>query len=139
MNSNEAEEWLKKKDVRPTANRILVLEAFAGKRMPMSLADLDEKLVYMDKSSIFRTLSLFVEHDVLHSFEDGRGVTNYELCHDENECHHRDWHIHFYCEKCQHSFCLDDVEEVNLPKGFEAHTISFVVKGICAGCLNKKR
>ena len=34
----------------------------------------------MDKSSIFRTLTLFIEYDVVHTFEDGRGIVNYELC-----------------------------------------------------------
>ena len=42
--------------------------------MPMTLKDLETKMLNMDKSSIFRTLTLFIEYDVVHTFEDGRGM-----------------------------------------------------------------
>lgn len=132
-------ESLQTKGVKPTANRILVYEALHHAQKPMSLADLEENLVYMDKSSIFRVLTLFQEHDVVHAFQDGRGVLQYEVCHERGECHHHDWHAHFYCEKCQRSFCLDDVHipDVQLPQGFSSHSVSFVIKGICRDCEKK--
>ncbi len=93
----------------------------------------------MDKSSIFRVLTLFLEHDVVHAFEDGRGVLNYELCSSAGHCHHNDGHIHFYCEACHRSFCLEDIRipDFNLPEGFSPHSISFVIKGECPDCKSK--
>ena len=93
----------------------------------------------MDKSSIFRVLTLFHEHDVVHAFEDGRGILNYELCHSEGACNMNDSHVHFYCESCQRSFCLDNIHihDIKLPEGFHAHSLSFVVKGECAECRKK--
>ena len=140
MNSQEIINHLESKGIRPTANRILVLRTLAGADNPLSLGHLERLMVTMDKSSIFRTLTLFLEHDVVHAFEDGRGVLNYELCGEEGECRHHDGHIHFYCESCQRSFCLEDIHipGFDLPAGFHPHSVSFVIKGECPECARKK-
>lgn len=106
MNSQDIISRLESKGIRPTANRILVMKTLMGEQNPQSLSNLERKMVSMDKSSIFRTLTLFLEHDVVHAFEDGRGVLCYELCEEKGACDHHDGHIHFYCESCQRSFCM---------------------------------
>ena len=80
IDSNNAEELLKQKGVRPTANRILILKTLQNEHRPMSLSAMEAILLPMDKSSIFRVLTLFLEHDIVHAFEDGKGALNYELC-----------------------------------------------------------
>lgn len=130
---------LESKGIRPTANRILVMKTLMGEQNPQSLSNLERKMVSMDKSSIFRTLTLFLEHDVVHAFEDGRGVLCYELCEEKGACDHHDGHIHFYCESCQRSFCMEDIHipSFELPEGFSPHSISFVIKGECPDCRKK--
>ena len=130
---------LEAKGIKPTANRILVLKALARASTPLSLGNLEREMVSMDKSSIFRVLTLFLEHDVVHAFEDGRGILNYELCEEEGECDHHDGHIHFYCESCQRSFCMEDIHipSFELPEGFSPHSVSFVIKGECPECRKK--
>ena len=54
--------------MRPTANRILVLRALRESAYPMSLADLENHLETLDKSSIFRVLTLLLEHDIIVPF-----------------------------------------------------------------------
>ena len=131
MNSQDMISRLESKGIRPTANRILVMKTLMGEQNPQSLSNLERKMVSMDKSSIFRTLTLFLEHDVVHAFEDGRGVLCYELCEEKGACDHHDGHIHFYCESCQRSFCMEDIHipSFELPEGFYPHSISFVIKG----------
>ena len=133
-------EYFKQKGVRTTANRILVLRALMTATQPMSLNELETTLYPMDKSSISRVLTLFLAHDIVHAFEDGRGLLNYELCGSEGPCDRRDEHIHFYCESCRQSFCMEDLPlpEMVLPEGFTPHSISFVIKGICPHCQNKR-
>ena len=133
MNSQDMISRLESKGIRPTANRILVMKTLMGEQNPQSLSNLERKMVSMDKSSIFRTLTLFLEHDVVHAFEDGRGVLCYELCEEKGACDHHDGHIHFYCESCQRSFCMEDIHipSFELPEGFYPHSISFVIKGEC--------
>lgn len=133
------EAWLERKKVKPTANRILVLKALKNAGKPMSIADLEDTLLTVDKSSIFRVLTLFLEHDIVHAFEDGRGVLNYELCTNEGACNLSDAHIHFYCESCRQSFCMENllIPDFALPEGFTAHSVSFVIKGECPQCRRK--
>lgn len=139
MNSQDMISRLESKGIRPTANRILVMKTLMGEQNPQSLSNLERKMVSMDKSSIFRTLTLFLEHDVVHAFEDGRGVLCYELCEEKRACDHHDGHIHFYCESCQRSFCMEDIHipSFELPEGFYPHSISFVIKGECPDCRKK--
>ena len=139
MNSQDMINRLESKGIRPTANRILVMKTLMGEQNQQSLSNLERKMVSMDKSSIFRTLTLFLEHDVVHAFEDGRGVLCYELCEEKGACDHHDGHIHFYCESCQRSFCMEDIHipSFELPEGFYPHSISFVIKGECPDCRKK--
>lgn len=139
MDNQKAEELLRHKGVRPTANRIVVLKTLHNEHRPMSLSMMEGLLLSMDKSSIFRVLTLFLEHDIVHAFEDGKGALNYELCSHHNEHDHSASHAHFYCERCGKTFCMEDipVENVALPEGFEAHSISFVIKGECPNCRKK--
>ena len=139
MNSQDIISRLESKGIRPTANRILVMKTLMGEQNPQSLSNLERKMVSMDKSSIFRTLTLFLEHDVVHAFEDGRGVLCYELCEEKGACDHHDGHIHFYCESCQRSFCMEDIHipSFELPEGLYPHSISFVIKGECPDCRKK--
>lgn len=139
MNSQDMISRLESKGIRPTANRILVMKTLMGEQNPQSLSNLERKMVSMDKSSIFRTLTLFLEHDVVHALEDGRGVLCYELCEEKGACDHHDGHIHFYCESCQRSFCMEDIHipSFELPEGFYPHSISFVIKGECPDCRKK--
>lgn len=139
MNSQDIISRLESKGIRLTANRILVMKTLMGEQNPQSLSNLERKMVSMDKSSIFRTLTLFLEHDVVHAFEDGRGVLCYELCEEKGACDHHDGHIHFYCESCQRSFCMEDIHipSFELPEGFYPHSISFVIKGECPDCRKK--
>lgn len=139
MNSQDMISRLESKGIRPTTNRILVMKTLMGEQNPQSLSNLERKMVSMDKSSIFRTLTLFLEHDVVHAFEDGRGVLCYELCEEKGACDHHDGHIHFYCESCQRSFCMEDIHipSFELPEGFYPHSISFVIKGECPDCRKK--
>ena len=136
MELTAAERLLVSKGVKPTANRILVVRTLMGLHSPATLASLEEMMVTMDRSSIFRALSLFEAHDIVHTFEDGKGTVNYELCRNEGECDRSDAHAHFYCEHCHRSFCLDTLPSpfLSLPEGFKLHSISFVVKGLCPEC-----
>ena len=127
---------MERKGIKPTANRILVYHALSESSKPLSLSDLEEVLVIMDKSSIFRVLTLFQEHDAVHTFSDGRGIMHYELCNSHGACNHSDGHVHFYCETCQRSFCLPQTHlpDISIPEGYTQHSLSFVIKGECADC-----
>jgi len=140
MEASDPTTYFEQKNVKPTANRILVLRALQAAGRPLSLTDLECKLLTLNKSSIFRVLTLFVQHDIVHAFEDGRGILNYELCACAGDCDHRDGHVHFYCEHCHRSYCMDEISlpTFHLPPDFRPRSFSFVIKGTCPQCTSKR-
>lgn len=132
----EAEERLREHGISATPNRILVTGVLAGASAPMSLSELEDTLVTLDKSSIFRVLNMLLAHDVIHAVEDGRGVSKYELCHTESDHEDTDLHCHFYCHKCRRTFCFTDmnVPRVEVPSGYEVDGINYMIKGLCPDC-----
>ena len=80
MNSEQILEHLTKHNVKPTANRILIAEAISRYNGPVSMKELETELQTIDKSSIFRTLTLFSNQHVVHQVEDGNDIVRYELC-----------------------------------------------------------
>lgn len=136
MSRIDPETLLQNKGVRPTALRLLILETIARQSEPVALLDLEAKLGTVDRSTIFRTVTLFLAHHVLHGFEDGSGSLKYELCDNACSCSVEDMHTHFFCEACHRTFCMraTHVPQVALPDGFVQHSVNYVVKGLCADC-----
>ncbi len=133
---------LEARDIKPTANRLLVLRALAKDNCALSLSDIEARIGTMDKSSVFRTLTLFLEHHLVHGVDDGTAMMKYALC--EASCHcgeadHTglaDLHTHFRCERCGRTFCLRGlpVPSVPLPEGFVLNTANYVLVGLCPHC-----
>ncbi|MBQ6286140.1 MAG: transcriptional repressor [Bacteroidales bacterium] len=135
MSGSEIEELLERHGIKVTANRLLVAGALSDEDRPLSLMELEGKIGSIDKSGIFRCLALFKENHLVHSIEDAEG-TRYELCRSHDADHDEDTHVHFYCEKCHRTFCLDDIHipPVALPKGYDVRTANYLLKGICPEC-----
>ena len=127
---------LEEHSIKPTANRIVVAKALASSMNPQSLAELERKIVTIDKSNVFRALTLFKEHHLVHTIEGGSDGTKYELCHSHSHEHDDDQHPHFFCEVCQQTYCLEGMKmpALELPEEFEAHTANYIIKGICPHC-----
>lgn len=128
-------------NIRPTSIRILVYEAISNLHDTFSLSDLESILDTVDKSSIFRALSVFSEHNLIHSVDDGSGYMKYCLCHNHGECREEESHCHFYCELCNKTYCLenDALPNITLPPNFVAKHINYVIKGTCAACTSKQK
>lgn len=136
---NKATVFLEGHDIKPTTNRILVVKELMASDRPLSLSELERKILTVDKSGIFRTLILFRDHHLVHVIEGGAEGVKYELCHSHDHHQDTDLHPHFFCEECQQTFCLDNLElpEIELPEGYDAHSMNLILKGRCPSC-NKK-
>ncbi len=104
---------------------------------PFTLADMEGILDTVDRSTIFRTLTLFLTHDIIHEVDNGSGSKMYCRC----ECasvHYS--HLHFTCTACGKTFCLKDVDTsvISHPKGFVVKEVNFVMKGLCPECSNQE-
>lgn len=138
---------LQQRDIKPTAVRLLVLDALQKAECALSLTDLEARLQTVDKSSIFRTLTLFLSHHLVHCVDDGTGQMKYALCSPTCHCgeaHHEglsDLHTHFRCEHCGRTFCLRGlpVPSVPLPDGFTLTSANYVLVGLCPECSGRHR
>ena len=67
-------ELFERHGVRPTPNRVLVWRQLNASWRPMSLIELEEQLQSLDRSSLFRTITLFKEKGMVHVIEDGSKI-----------------------------------------------------------------
>jgi len=136
MEEKSVDELIIRHGIKPTPNRVLVARELQECSRPVSLAELEQRVDSIDKSGIFRCLVLFRDHHLVHAIDDGGEGVKYELCHSEDCERDDDLHVHFHCERCGETFCLEDtpIPGVDLPEGFSRRSANYIIKGICPDC-----
>jgi len=132
----EYEQRLIARNIRPTAVRLLIFKAMVCFPQAFSMSDLEEVLDTVDKSTLFRTITLFHEKLLIHSIDVGSGSIKYSVCSDNCMCAINDLHVHFYCNQCHKTYCLESISipQVSLPEQFLLESVNFVLKGLCNHC-----
>ncbi len=129
---------LKKNNLSVTDSRLHILELFYNAKGALAHSDIEKQTgEEIDRVTIYRTLQTFEEKGIIHTIPTADNSVKYALCKDRcEEGHHHDNHVHFICDHCGKTICLDDVlvPEVKLPKGFEPHQSNMVVTGSCNIC-----
>ena len=131
-------EILRRNQLSVTDSRKKILEMFQATDGALAHHDF-EKLSgeKFDRVTIYRTLQTFVEKGIIHTIPTVDNAVLYALCKDQCSAgHHHDNHIHFICDNCSVTYCLDKVvtPEVKLPDGFRPQVIDVVVTGVCSKC-----
>jgi Fur family transcriptional regulator, ferric uptake regulator len=139
-NNDFFEHKLRHRDIKPTAMRLLILRTMMRGNETVSLPEMERLLPTVDKSTISRTLSLFLLHRLIHAVDDGTGAVKYAVCADDCDCSLEEEHTHFCCESCHRTFCLTQiaVPVVPLPEGFVLESVNYVLKGLCPECAEKQ-
>ncbi|MBA2248829.1 MAG: transcriptional repressor [Chitinophagaceae bacterium] len=136
--STTTEEILKKNHLSLTVSRQKILSLFLRANGALEHADIEKQTREgFDRVTVYRTLQTFVENGIIHLIPTTDNSIKYALCKDDCEAgHHHDEHVHFICDACNKTICLDDVvvPVVKLPKGFSPKIAEMVVKGICGDC-----
>lgn len=129
---------LKRNHLSVTDSRKKILELFQANKGALAANDIEKRTgEKFDRVTIYRTLQTFVEKGIIHTIPTPDNSVLYALCKDEcSTGHHHDNHVHFVCDNCNVTYCLDSVvtPEVNLPQGFKPSLIDVVVTGICKNC-----
>lgn len=124
--------------LRITDCRLDIIQEFLDKNVALSHSDLEETLnQQFDRVTIYRTLKTFLDKDLIHKVLDDSGATKYALCsHGETHHDHSHEHVHFKCEICGETTCLEDITlpQIKLPTGFEKKEMNLLVQGICEKC-----
>lgn len=129
---------LKKNQLSVTDGRKKILDLFLTSEGALAHADIEKETESaFDRVTVYRTLQTFVEKGIIHHIPTTDNSILYALCKDECEAgHHHDNHVHFVCEECSRTICLEKVvvPEVKLPKGFKPKHSEMVVNGVCGEC-----
>lgn len=130
------EQKLEKRNIKPTAMRLLALKQLVENSAAVSLKDLEDRFEKADKVTLYRTLKTFEEKKLIHRIDDGTGSVKYALCVEGCECEPQDQHIHFHCVQCGETYCLTQtkIPQTQIPSGFNASSASMLYKGSCANC-----
>jgi len=131
------EKTLENKGIRPTAMRILIYKFMAQKEIAVTLTDIEDAFLKVERTTLYRTIKTFEKKGIAHQIEDGTGVSKYALCEPGCNCEiDQDLHLHFHCNQCDKTVCLTEhkIPHVNLPEGFIAEDANLVVTGICDTC-----
>lgn len=127
--------------LRRTPVRDKVLGLFMGKPHALTHSDIEQVLSgEFDRVTIYRTLTSFLEKGLVHKIPAENGQTRYALCNDGcGEEVHRHSHVHFSCNDCGQTFCLEHVHipSINLPAGYTFTELNYLASGTCQTC-NKK-
>ncbi len=119
-------ETLKTHQLRVTDTRIKVLSLFLKKKSALSHAEIEKSL---GKSS-------FQDSGIVHKIPDDSGIVKYALCDHCDSGHHHHQHIHFKCEVCSKTECLDEnhLPEFTVPSGYLIKNADLLVQGVCKNC-----
>ena len=133
-----SEDILKDKQLSLTVSRKKILDLFLYSDGALSHGLIEKKLgEEFDRVTIYRTLQTFLDKGIIHDIPTADNAVHYAICHDNCSAgHHHDHHIHFICEHCGHTICLEDIHvpPIRLPKGYTSKRMEMVVNGICKNC-----
>jgi Fur family ferric uptake transcriptional regulator len=133
---NWSEDVLKKAGLRITAHRVDVLEWLNDKQKPVTLQELNRHFqTNINRITLYRILNDLAETGIVKMFygQDGQKYIE-EIPNKSSEHAHKDGHLHFQCNSCDTVFCLDDIEVLNLPKGFNISPEQSILIGLCEKC-----
>ena len=133
---DKAKEILEKKQIRPSYQRLKILNYLMSHRthptVEMIYANLKKEMPTISKTTVYNTLKALVHEGLADGLTINPEETHYDYKWDN--------HSHFLCKKCKQIIDLDNhelickVKEVAGNKVEEAH---HYFKGICKNCNNK--
>lgn len=136
-NISKTEKLLRKHKLRVTDMRKEVLNIFLAKNEAQSQHDIELLLSEFDRITLYRTLKSFQEKGLIHKALDSTDVVKYALCSEDcSEHDHNDEHVHFHCESCGNTFCVEEVEipMISMPSGYSISSTNVVLNGTCRRC-----
>lgn len=130
-------EYLLKNNIKPSFQRIKVLEYLLKERNHPTVDEIYSKIVKeiptLSKTTVYNTLNLFLEADLVR----GVYIEDNEIRYD----HMLKNHGHFKCNSCGevHDFSIDiDSFQSNDLKNYNVVEKNVYFKGVCSKCIENK-
>jgi Fur family ferric uptake transcriptional regulator len=129
---------LRDAEVHPTARRLLVLETLAAEPHDATAQELHARLQKRGEriglATVYRTLSLLTQRQVVDELSHQAGESCYRLCRPGH-------HHHLVCTSCHRVEELEDcaidewLASASRSRGFSPTSHTLEVSGVCADCL----
>lgn len=133
----QAREILEKKGLKPTYQRLRILEYLEKHRVhptvDMIYKDLVKEIPTISKTTIYNTLNGFLKMGIIS----GLTITGIETRYEYKEFPHH----HFWCRKCGKIMDISlkcPYSEKSRIDGFQIEELHGYFKGVCKECLRKK-
>lgn len=110
-----------------TVPRKRIADWIAKQKGIFSANELLRGLADLDKVSVYRTLDLFSELDLIHPVVSQHGEVHYEV-------HGNDHHHHAVCTLCEKTACVPCALDEPAVPGFSNLHHSFIFTGTCSAC-----
>lgn len=124
--------------LRKTENGRALLLHLRRREVALSHGELiQDGQLHMDRATLYRMLRRFEDHGLVHRVVDDEVSVKYALCTEACSTeHHQDNHVHFKCQSCGQTQCLEQttVPELMLPSGLQAQRTEVLVTGLCQRC-----
>lgn len=134
MNIKNLSDILVEKNIRPSYQRLKIYEYLISNKNHPTVDDIYNNLLIqiptLSKTTIYTTLDLFIEKDLVHRILFDKKEFRYDANYNHN--------AHFKCKKCSNLYDIDIdtsiASDKNL-KGYETHDIQINLTGICENCI----
>lgn len=131
-------ELLKERNVRPSLQRICILDYLLAKRNHPTVStiyvDLLPQIPTLSRTTVYNTLETLCESGLVITLDVGDGSIHYDA--DITP------HAHFKCEKCGKIFDIlltpEDFRK-RVPEGFSIERLQLYAFGLCAKCKRNSR
>ncbi|MFN8319011.1 MAG: transcriptional repressor [Saprospiraceae bacterium] len=135
----EAALYLKKAGLKLTPVRTRMVEIFLSAQHALHQSEIESQFDGIDRITLYRTLKSFEEKGMIHRITDLEGNTKYGMC--ETKCleehhHHHHAHVHFECDHCHLTYCVENVEipAIEIPGKFVVTGQNITITGKCERC-----
>ena len=125
---------LKQYRVSMTKARIAMLDFFLQTNEALTHHNfLSNPIFHLDRTTIFRTLNLFVEKKILLRIPAADGVNRYLVLQTKDSVH-----TNFICNGCKKIIPLELIVQpkAKVPKGFKFQSTEIIINGLCSSCRN---
>ncbi len=133
MKEIKIKDYLFEHGIRPVNKRVKIMNYLVSKRnhptAEMIYLELVNEIAGLSKTTVYNTLNLFVQEEVVHALN----IESNELRYDADISQHG----HFKCKECgevyDFSFNKDLIQDLRL-KNFVLKDFQFSINGICSIC-----
>ena len=124
-----SEKILIENNIKRTEGRTIVLNVLSKSKYLITAADIQKEYKKIDRITLYRTLQLFVQQQLIERVADSNGTVYYGM-----KKNSEDVTIYFKCINCNKVEAMTKIVLDKFKRKYVPEEYNFLVKGTCKGC-----